>query len=97
MRAIPPALRAACDAAPQPDTARGGVRAAAAAVGGAAAAYTGGGAAAREALMGAATHAGIAFSNASVTLIHGMSRWARPHPHQYWTCALPLHNGHKYS
>lgn len=30
--------------------------------------------AAREALMLAATHAGIAFSNASVTLIHGMSR-----------------------
>jgi len=30
--------------------------------------------AAREALMTAATHAGIAFSNASVTLIHGMSR-----------------------
>ena len=30
--------------------------------------------AAREALMRAATHAGIAFSNASVTLIHGMSR-----------------------
>lgn len=29
---------------------------------------------AREALMRAATHAGIAFSNASVTLIHGMSR-----------------------
>lgn len=29
---------------------------------------------AREALMSAATHAGIAFSNASVTLIHGMSR-----------------------
>jgi len=31
-------------------------------------------AAAREALMTAATHAGIAFSNASVTLIHGLSR-----------------------
>lgn len=30
--------------------------------------------AAREALMLAATHAGIAFSNSSVTLIHGMSR-----------------------
>lgn len=29
---------------------------------------------AREALMAAATHAGIAFSNSSVTLIHGMSR-----------------------
>jgi len=29
---------------------------------------------AREALMAASTHAGIAFSNASVTLIHGMSR-----------------------
>ena len=29
---------------------------------------------AREQLMNAATHAGIAFSNASVTLIHGMSR-----------------------
>mmetsp|Transcript_25376 Transcript_25376/g.80108 ORF Transcript_25376/g.80108 Transcript_25376/m.80108 type:complete len:549 (+) Transcript_25376:2783-4429(+) len=35
---------------------------------------TAGGAAARETLMAAATHAGIAFSNASVTLIHGMSR-----------------------
>lgn len=30
--------------------------------------------AAREALMAASMHAGIAFSNASVTLIHGMSR-----------------------
>ena len=37
--------------------------------------------AAREALMLAATHAGIAFSNASVTLIHGMSRPIGAHFH----------------
>jgi len=37
--------------------------------------------AAREALMSAATHAGIAFSNASVTLIHGMSRPIGAHFH----------------
>lgn len=36
---------------------------------------------AREALMMAATHAGIAFSNASVTLIHGMSRPIGAHFH----------------
>jgi alcohol dehydrogenase class IV len=36
---------------------------------------------AREALMLAATHAGIAFSNASVTLIHGMSRPIGAHFH----------------
>jgi len=35
----------------------------------------------REALMLAATHAGIAFSNASVTLIHGMSRPIGAHFH----------------
>jgi len=37
--------------------------------------------AAREALMSAATHAGIAFSNSSVTLIHGMSRPIGAHFH----------------
>jgi len=36
---------------------------------------------AREALMTAATHAGIAFSNASVTLIHGLSRPIGAHFH----------------
>ena len=36
---------------------------------------------AREALMSSATHAGIAFSNASVTLIHGMSRPIGAHFH----------------
>ena len=36
---------------------------------------------AREALMLASTQAGIAFSNASVTLIHGMSRPIGAHFH----------------
>lgn len=36
---------------------------------------------ARQALMEAATHAGIAFSNASVTLIHGLSRPIGAHFH----------------
>jgi len=61
MRAIPSALRIVCMYAVRPG-------------GHPASADASSARAARESLMAAATHAGIAFSNASVTLIHGMSR-----------------------